>query len=114
MIEVLPMQDDVEHHWIALLFYQFGNPGLKLEGTGVAQEIIKFAGRVLQAELNMIESRAAQFCNSPLGESDARSYEVGIIAECMSLADQDFEIIAHQRFAARKSELHKAQFTTFA
>jgi hypothetical protein len=71
MIKVLPMQNDVEHPGIALLFYQSGDPALKLESSGVAQEIIQFAGRILQAELDMIEACAAEVCDASFVESDA-------------------------------------------
>src|SRR5579885_3026627 len=71
MVKVLPMQYDVEHHGIALLLDQPGDLALKLEGSGVAQEIIQFTGRILQAELNMIEACTAEVCNAPFVESDA-------------------------------------------
>jgi hypothetical protein len=65
------MQNDVEHHRIALLLYQSGDPALKLEGSGVAQEIVQFAGRILQAELDMIEACAAEVCDTPFVKSNA-------------------------------------------
>ncbi len=71
MVEIVAMQHDVEHHRVAMLLDEARDLELEIEGARVAQEIVELPSRVLQAELNVIEPRVAQFRDTLFVEADA-------------------------------------------
>ena len=50
----------------------------------------------------MIQPRALERLGAVLGQTDAGGEQVGVVTEPVRFGHQHFEIVAHQRLAARK------------
>ena len=100
MRQVVPVQHAVQHHRPVVLLDQARHALLELEGFGMAQEIIEFAGRVLERQLHMVESGVFQPAGAGFGQTDARSDQVGIKAQLPGLLHQLFEVVPEQWLAA--------------
>ena len=68
---------------------------LQLEGARAAEEVVQFARRVLERQLDVIETRLLQCLQMRARSADARGDQVRIKAEPARLRDQFFEIVAH-------------------
>ena len=111
MVEVVAVQYDIEHHRVVVLFDQRGDARFQVEGLGARQKIIHFLGRILERQLDMIQSELLHPRNACFGQADAGSDQIGVIAKSMRFFDQLFQIIAQQRLAAGEPELRSAELT---
>jgi hypothetical protein len=62
----------------------------------------------------VVEPPFLERADARLVESDARGNQIRVVTKTASLRDQDFQIVTQQGFAARKSELNRAQRAPFA
>ena len=95
MVDVEPVQDHIEHHWVIVFLDQPGDPLFQIKGAGAGEKIIHLAGRVLERDLDMIESAFLERCDSPLIEANAGSNQVRVIAELAGLGNQDLQVGPH-------------------
>ena len=67
------------------------------------------AGAVLEGQLNVVETGCLERRDARLIEPDSRGDQIGVEAQRMASATMVSKIVAHQRLAARKPQLHRAQ-----
>jgi hypothetical protein len=82
---------------------------LEVEGLGVREEVVDLAGRVLEAELDVVQPGCLQRRSALFGEADAGGEQVGVVAQAVRLGDEQLEVVAQQRFAAGEAALHRAR-----
>ncbi len=109
MIDVEPVQHDVEHHGIVVLLDERRHFGLQFEGASAAQEVVHLLRTVLKRQLNVIEARGLERRNAGFVEPDAGGDEVDVEPQPVRLGDDEFQVVANQRFAAGQAELHGAE-----
>jgi hypothetical protein len=66
VLDVQPVQHDVEHHRIAVLLHHARDPALQLEGARAREEVVHLAGRVLERDLDMVKAGALERGDAPL------------------------------------------------
>ena len=104
VVDVEPVEHHVQHHRPALVLDELRDPVLQLEGLGVREEVVHLAraspgttagrGRGPAAF-----SAAARCCR----QADAGGEQVGVVAQPVRLGDDDLEVVAQQRLAAREA-----------
>src|SRR5665213_3711361 len=109
MVYVEPVQHDVEHHRVVVFLDQLRDFRLEFESARTAQEVVHFAGAVLERQLNVIETCTLQRLQACFGQSDAGRDQIDIEAQRMCFGNDEFQIIAHQRLAAGQLQLLRAE-----
>ena len=100
MRQIVPVQHAVEHHRPVVLLDQARHALLEFKRFGMAQEIVEFAGRVLERQLHMVQSGVFQPAGAGFGQADARSDQVGIKAQVPGFLHQLFKVVPEQWLAA--------------
>src|SRR6185369_3818757 len=64
---------------------------------------------VLERQLDMVQTGLLQARDALLVQADARRQQVRVVAQPARFGDEDLQVVALQRFAARESALHGAE-----
>ena len=114
MIDVAPVQNDVQHHRIVVLLDEPGDFRFQFERARAAQEIVQLARAVLKRQLDVVQPCGFQRLDARLVQPDPGRDEIRVEAQRMRLLNDLFQIVAHHGFAAGEAELHRAERARFA
>ena len=108
------MEDHVEGERKAQLLNPTGDFDLSLE-CAMPRDAVRL-GRldVLDGHLDVVEPEPTQALQPLAPERDAARDQVGVQIELARGRDQQLEVVAHQRLAAREVELHDAEILGLA
>ena len=94
---------------------QRGDAVLQLEGLGVREEVVHLARRVLERQLHVVEPGGLQRARRARAVRPTPEVSrLRVVAEPARLGDDDFEVVAQQRLAAREAALHRAERAALA
>ena len=114
VVDVELVQHTIEHHRVVVFLDQGSDARLELEGLGAGEEIVHLLGRVLEAELNVVEAGFLERLDAGLGHADAAGDQVDVVTELVRLGDDLLEVVAQQRLATREAQLCGAHGTALA
>ena len=109
LVDVVPVENEVEHHRVVARFHGFGHGQLLLEGFFVAgQRGVEHFIAGLEANLDMVQPGLAEGVQFALRQPYPGGDQVGIEPEVARGADQFRQIFTGQRLAAGKAQLNAA------
>ncbi|MNF96711.1 hypothetical protein D3C84_795070 [compost metagenome] len=115
LVDVVPMGDEVQHHWITVCFHCASHFQLLREGLfRPGQQVVHLLVAGLEADLDMVQAGLLEVADFLLGEADAGGDQVGVETQFAGLGNQLGEVLAHQRFATGKAQLRGTHFPRFA
>ena len=109
VVDVVPVEHDVEHHRIALLLDRTRHLDLVGKGIRASEMVVERRVARLEADLDVVEARVPEPAHAVRVHPDRRGDEIGVVAEGACLRDQVFEVTAYQGFSPGEAELHRAE-----